>query len=64
MSLLNSQIIYILHSYEMSNFGNRIDDVVVSVIDASAVSWVRAPVGSNQSLIKLVFVVSPVSTQQ
>ena len=48
----------------MSNFGNRIDGVVVSVIDASAVSWFRAPAGSNHSLIKLVFVVSPVSTQQ
>ena len=39
------EIIYILHLYETSNFGNRIGGVVVSVLDVSAVSWVRAPVG-------------------
>ena len=39
------EIIYILHLHEMLNFGNRIGGVVVSVLDASAVLWVRAPVG-------------------
>ena len=50
MLRLNSQIIYILHLYQMANFGKHIGGVVVSVIDASVVSWVRAPVGSKQSL--------------
>ena len=37
MSLRNSQIIYILHLYEMSNPENRIDVVLISVLASSAV---------------------------
>jgi len=37
MSLRNSQIIDILHLYEMSNFGNRIDGVMIRVLASSAV---------------------------
>ena len=37
MSLRNSQIIYILHLYEMSNLENPIDFVLISVLASSAV---------------------------
>ena len=37
MSLRNSQIIYIMHLYEMSNLENRIDVVLISVLASSAV---------------------------
>ena len=37
MSLRNSQIIYILHLYEMSNLGNRVGGVLVNVLASSTV---------------------------
>jgi hypothetical protein len=52
-----------MHMFILSR-KKRISGVMVSMLVSSVVDykWVRAPVGSNQT-IKLVFITSPLSTQ-